>query len=332
MTRATRCPAPELIVAARAGTLSTSLQHAVDAHVAQCEVCRTLGDALADDALTNLTPEESGRIRDRVHAGLAQSSRDLVRQRIWKAASAIVVVGLAAGTWMIVSSRRVEPTPGLPPGSDRPGAGRTTNAPLQPAQGPTHLHGVVTDAGGNPLAGARVSEYTTRYSSEMAVASRTRLAATTGSDGRYSIFGVPLGPAPALVVRASKPGYFTAVAAPRKAPDVQANLTLYSWTAPLAPGQTVRASAEVQPACGGPDACRQFVIAIPRDGVFEASVTTALRDAVDLWVETPDGNIVSPRSTGLLVVTVPVTAGATLQVRVESNRGPIPFELTTRLR
>ena len=118
MTRATRCPAPELIVAARAGTLSTSLQHAVDAHVAQCEVCRTLGDALADDALTNLTPEESGRIRDRVHAGLAQSSRDLVRQRIWKAASAIVVVGLAAGTWMIVSSRRVEPTPGLPPGSE----------------------------------------------------------------------------------------------------------------------------------------------------------------------------------------------------------------------
>ena len=162
MTRATRCPAPELIVAARAGTLSTSLQHAVDAHVAQCEVCRTLGDALADDALTNLTPEESGRIRDRVHAGLAQSSRDLVRQRIWKAASAIVVVGLAAGTWMIVSSRRVEPTPGLPPGSNRPGAGRTTNAPLQPAQGPTHLHGVVTDAGGNALAGARVSEYTTR--------------------------------------------------------------------------------------------------------------------------------------------------------------------------
>lgn len=329
---ATRCPAPELIVAARAGTLSTSLQHAVDAHVAQCEVCRTLGDALTDDALTSMTPEESGRIRDRVNGEIGQSRRDVGRQRMWKAASAVVVLGLAASTWMIVSSRRVERAPGLPSGRDGSGSSPGTNAPPTPTQALTHLHGVVTDASDNPVAGARVGEYVTRVSSQVATASSTRLAGTTGPDGRYSIFGVPLNTSRGFAVRASKPGYFSAVIDVRNAPDMQADLKLFPWTTALAPGQTLQARAEVQPACGGPDACRQVVIAIPRDGVFEASVTTALRDLVDLWVETPDGTIVSPRNTAPLVVTVPVTAGAILQVRVESSRGPIQFELTTRLR
>ena len=97
----TRCPSPELVSASRTGTLPLDVQAAVSAHLEACGVCRMLADALDDDTLTMLQPEESERIVARIRRGIEGTRRRpwTVMQRGLLSAAVLLVAGAA---WRIV--------------------------------------------------------------------------------------------------------------------------------------------------------------------------------------------------------------------------------------
>ena len=104
-----RCPAPELLSAARAETLPPRLQTAVADHLATCVMCTALVDALEDDAITALQPDESARILGRIRLSTAAGrrwQRTAVQGTLLTAA--VLLAALAA--WRIV-----RPEPSAPP-------------------------------------------------------------------------------------------------------------------------------------------------------------------------------------------------------------------------
>jgi hypothetical protein len=88
------------------------------------------------------------------------------------------------------------------------------------------------------------------------------------------------------------------------------------------------------PACGGvTEPCRQLAVSVPRSGTLEVSVVTAVRADLDVWLETPTGDVYSPLIESPLRVSAAVSAGAVCQITVvNATSEPRQFELTMRLR
>jgi hypothetical protein len=86
--------------------------------------------------------------------------------------------------------------------------------------------------------------------------------------------------------------------------------------------------------CAGmTEPCRQFAVSVPRSGTLEVSVVTAVRADLDVWLETPTGDVYSPRLESPLRVAAPVFAGSVCQITILTNAiEPRQFELTMRLR
>lgn len=109
------CPPPELVQASRMGALPPELQGRVAAHVERCVVCQTLGAALEDSSVGELTAVEQKRILERVHAELEASTRPRVANRMRQTGmAAAAVVLLIAGTVLVWQSRRAAPAPSVP--------------------------------------------------------------------------------------------------------------------------------------------------------------------------------------------------------------------------
>jgi hypothetical protein len=91
------CPAPDLLQAAKAGTLPDRLQAAILTHLTHCSMCRALDQALAEVLDTNVTADQKGRIWNRVSAGLSERPwRRSMRTWAPLAAAAMVVLALSA--------------------------------------------------------------------------------------------------------------------------------------------------------------------------------------------------------------------------------------------
>ena len=110
------CPSPELVQAARMGTLPPHVQDRVAAHIEHCVVCQALGDALDDPSVAELRPDEQDRILERIHAGAQASTRTRRVNRLWQFGAAAAVVSLLiAGTVLVRQSRRqAPPAPAAP--------------------------------------------------------------------------------------------------------------------------------------------------------------------------------------------------------------------------
>ena len=332
---ATKCPSPEMIRAVAAGTLPSDLEAVVTAHVAKCETCRTLGQALDDPSLSDLTSEARDRILGRVRAEVSRDQTER-RGRLWRwAAGAMVVGGVSVASFAIwqtgrsandAASRRSAPAAGFA----LPGAAAEGQAPA--LSGTYRLSGTVTDAAGKPVAGATVAEFVVDPNGDQAVASPTPYTGTTDATGKYSVSGVPQPRSPRLNLRAFKLGHFSAAGGVRISPEMVADFRLTRWTqialddvvkGTLNPGDT-KCSGIIEP-------CQQFAVSVPRTGVLEVSIST--QQKMDLWVELPNGQLHSPRVGAPLRVTVSVFAGSTPQISVVNyDTGPAQFELTMRLK
>ena len=66
----TNCPSPEMIRAVATDTLPPDLEAALTAHIAKCEICRTLRPSLDDPSLSDLNAEARDRILRRVRAAV----------------------------------------------------------------------------------------------------------------------------------------------------------------------------------------------------------------------------------------------------------------------
>lgn len=463
------CPSVELIQASIAGTLTPQLESRVAAHLETCGICRTLGAALNDSDVQELTPEERSRILQRVHAQTRDDRRAAGRRRVRRWSAAAVVVLAATVSIVVWSSRRsASPVPAatLPPAVtgpavpsvfrlDKPGlpppysTGRRDGSPtpaeraelaqalapyrdddftgavqkleafigryprsaaghfylgvshlflqrdatavtalesaqvltqatdpplarpanwylalaygrtgqLDRAQGRLkelcenpgefarracaglqqlsayQLAGTVTNASGEPLAGATVAEYTHRFYADYAVSSPTQFRATTDASGKYTVSGVPVRPRARLVLRASAPGFFSAPGGVPLSSNMSADFRLSPWTR-VALDDVVKGTLRADDSgCRMPEPCRQFAVSVPRSGTLEVSVATPVRAGIDVWVETPKGDVYVPRIEAPLRLSVPVFAGFVCQITVvNSDSSPREFELTMRLR
>jgi len=193
------------------------------------------------------------------------------------------------------------------------------------------LQGIVTDVNGTPLRGAIVSEFRLRFDDATAVLVRTPFAGATEVDGRYRISGAPISTLPGLMVRACKAGYFTAAASVLHSSDMRADFRLYPWV--RIPLGTLRDTTKEDPICEGVGVpCRRFALTAPTAGTLDVAVTVANREGMDVWVETPTGDLYSPHLGAPLRLAVPAVAGGTYQIRVSSQREPREFALVTRVR
>jgi carboxypeptidase family protein len=307
----------------------------VTAHAAKCETCKTLGQALDDPSLGGLTSEARDRILGRVRAEVSREQTER-RGRLWRwAAGAMIVGGVSVGSLLIWQSRRSADdaaSRGSSPGvrSIVPGSAPEDRAPA--LSGTSRLSGRVTDAAGEPVAGATVAEFVVDSSGDQAVLSPTPYKGTTDAAGKYSVSGVPRPRSPRLILRAFKLGHFSAAGGVRISPEMVADFRLTRWTqiaiddvvkGTLNPGDT-KCSGVSEP-------CQQFAVSVPRSGVLEVSIST--QQKMDLWVELPNGQLHSPRIGAPRRVTVSVFAGSTSQISVVNyDTGPAQFELTMRLR
>ena len=300
------CPPPEVVHASGTGVLPAELEARVAAHVAQCALCRSLVEALDDPSVGEMLPHERERIRTRVELSRPAVAK-VARSRLQRWAAALIVVGAggALATWALT----------------RPGS-------------PPTLTGIVTTLAGEPLAGVTVSEHMPRPDgSDGMVTSRTAFGAITDAAGHYLIDGVP-DSVRAIILRASKPGFFTrgGGVSVRLLP-ARVDFRLIPWT--LTPLDTpVRGVLEATDGpCTGPDLCRSFAVSVPGSALFEASVITPIRERLDLWVETPDGDVYSPRMTAPLRVIIPTTVQGVYQVTVVGPPTEVSsFELIMRAR
>jgi hypothetical protein len=96
-TTTAQCPAPELLRAFRAGTLSPLLQARVAQHVAGCAMCGVLVEALEEMSPEPLTVGEQARILARVRKHIGPVRRGFGGLFTWQAmaaAAAAIVVGV----------------------------------------------------------------------------------------------------------------------------------------------------------------------------------------------------------------------------------------------
>lgn len=196
------------------------------------------------------------------------------------------------------------------------------------------LSGVVKAADGTPLAGVRVGEYVLRMEAEYGVGFTTRFSGTTDGSGEYVVSGPLVRPARTLAVRASKPGYFSAVKVVTASEDMRADLVLDRWVH-ISLGDVVKGTLKADdPHCSDPgEPCRRFALTVPSGGTLEVSVASANRADFDLHVETPAGEVFGPLMSAPLHVAIPARAASTFEIRVlRYGTAPAEFELTTRLR
>jgi hypothetical protein len=211
-----------------------------------------------------------------------------------------------------------------------PRAGRAC-AGLRELAGPHAMFGTVTGTDGVPLAGVSVGELAVRLGPAFIVAGPTAVAATTDANGEYKVVGVRT-----PVVRASKPGYFTAGKVVSITQDTRVDFVLHPWSY-ISVGQVVRGTLKVGDLiCGDPqEVCQQFALTVPARGTLEVSLASTIASDLDLHLETPAGQAFGPPlgAPYPLRVSIQVDAGATYQIRVVSYVDrPRDFELTTRLR
>jgi hypothetical protein len=118
------CPPPEVVQASGAGVLPPDLEARVAAHVARCDACRTLREALEDPSVGGLTQVEQARVLQRVRSGVDRARR-ASRARLWRSSAAAAAVALAAVGFLLVWQARRLPAPA-------PAAG-ALDAPPRPA-------------------------------------------------------------------------------------------------------------------------------------------------------------------------------------------------------
>jgi len=207
-------------------------------------------------------------------------------------------------------------------------------AGLRELAAPYTVSGAVTDASGAPIVDASVGEYVVRFRPDIIVGFPTRFAGRTDGAGNFSLSGFLSAPAPEVMVRAAKPGYFTAVKRVPIAPSMRVDLTLDPWVhMPL--GTVVRGTVERgDAACGDPtELCERFALTVSASGTLEVSVTAPIFEGMDLYVDTPAGEVFGPLPRAPLRLAIPAVAGSTYQIRVLNfTDRPREFELHTRLR
>lgn len=106
--RQARCPSPDLILAARSGTLPEETASQVSEHLSACLWCQTLARDLVDAEISSLTPEEEGRIRGRVLSALGEraEARAPFPRRFWPwlwrpvPLATVAAVAIAAALWV----------------------------------------------------------------------------------------------------------------------------------------------------------------------------------------------------------------------------------------
>jgi hypothetical protein len=194
------------------------------------------------------------------------------------------------------------------------------------------LTGTVTTDAGEPLQGATIAEYVIRADSNDLVINRTSVSGTSDDAGRFAMSGLG-NPLPWLI-RASKPGYFTVPLPPPVSAEMVAAFRLTPWTW-VALEDVVKGTLEPDVTICGGHPCRQFAVSLPRSGTLEVSLVTPVREALDLWVETPSGDIHAPQIGAPLRLAVPAVAGGVYQITVRTFRirtEPRPFELTMQVK
>jgi hypothetical protein len=195
------------------------------------------------------------------------------------------------------------------------------------------LTGQVMNAAGEPVSGATVAEYTHRFNAEYTVSSPTRFRATSDATGQYTVSGVPLEPRNRLVLRASAPGYFSRTGGVSLSPKMSADFRLTPWTR-ISLDDVVKGTLRADdPGCRIPEPCREYAVSLPRSGTLDVSVVAPVGAALDLWVETPNGDVYSPWQGAPRRLSVAVFAGFVCQITVINyDSSPRDFELTMRLR
>jgi len=198
---------------------------------------------------------------------------------------------------------------------------------------PATLSGVVRDTAGNPLGGVLVGEHRIKETyPEAAVSAFTAFAGRSDAQGRFAITGAIVRSATTMVVRAVRPGYFTAATIVPHAPEMRATFALHPWVLTEV-NQTLRGTTAFDPVCQSQDEpCRRYAVTTPANALLEVSVNTSDRPKMDLWLELPDGTILSPRIRAPLRLAAQSEAGATYQIRVLSYKEPRDFELSIQLR
>lgn len=196
------------------------------------------------------------------------------------------------------------------------------------------LSGTVRSLDGRPVDRATVGQYLVRIDGPQMILTPTSFASTSDTTGKYAVVGVPAVRGSHLVLRASKPGYFSASGGALLEPEMEVDFELRPWTIGTlddvvsgtldAAGDYCRNISEL---------CRQLAVVAPRSGVLEVSLTTPAPLQMDVWVEGPDGDVHSPAVGAPLRVFRSAVAGATYQITVVSwVADSPPFELTMHLR
>jgi hypothetical protein len=196
------------------------------------------------------------------------------------------------------------------------------------------LTGVVTAADGTPLSGVSVGEYVSRTQADYSVAFTTRFSGATDGNGEYFVSGPLVRPARNVAVRASKPGYFSALKVVTASEHMRVDLVLDPWVH-ISLGDVVRGTVKADdPHCSDPgEPCRRFALTVPASGTLDVSVASANRADFDLYVETPAGEVFGPFMHAPLRVAIPARAASTFVIRVlRYGTGSAEFELATRLR
>lgn len=194
------------------------------------------------------------------------------------------------------------------------------------------LRGVVRDAAGTPLADVRVGEHReTPYPNGFRFAFSEFVGRSDGT-GQFAVSGETSAVAGNLLVRAAKPGYFTATAVVRLAPEMEVLIKMHPWVL-IAANQTLRDTTRFDPICEATaEHCRRYAVTAPPNGLMDVAVSTLDRQKMDLWVELPDGSILAPMPPAPLRLTVQAEAGATYQILVLSYNEPRDFELSIQLK
>jgi hypothetical protein len=316
------CPPPELVYAAGTGVLTPALESRVAEHVSSCAVCRALIASLDDPSVGAITKEETDRIRHRLDGerGRITSIRPAHRFR-WAAAAALVVVGGAAAGTLVVWQRSWSESaeaPALPA------------AVQQSVPGPSGaISGTVSTVAGDLLAGVTVAQYvSSQYTDALQVLTRVGPATTTDPAGRYEI---RLAPARGRILRASKPGFFSGGRIPPSGPEARQEFRLRPWTITPLGGTIIDILQPTELGCGEP--CQQFAFSIPANETLDVSLNTPVRASMDLWIETPTGELYSPRDEAPLRVRIPARMPGVYQITVISfTAEKRPFQLTIEVR
>ena len=216
---------------------------------------------------------------------------------------------------------------------DNPGEFSERACTANRSMGLVTLSGTITAIHGTPLAGVTVGHYLVDVGTQ-AILTRTSFASASDASGKYTIVGVPEVRGTGLVLRAAKPGYFSARGGTRLHTEMRADFQLRPWAiVPL--DDVVKGTLDAaDDGCGDVnEPCRQLAVVAPSSGLLDVSLTTATPRQMDAWVEDPGGDVHSPAIGAPLRVLIPVVAGATYQITIQSwvPNSP-PFELTMQLK